>query len=209
MRNMFYPRLAANNIKNNSKTYIPYILTCVFTVAMYYIMSSLALNEGLKGVMGSETVTYTLGLGRNVIAIFAVIFLFYTNSFLMKRRKKEFGLFNILGMEKLHIAKVVALETLYVALISLTAGLVLGMALDKAMYLLIMRVLGFTLTLGFYISKQSMLSSLALFGFIFVLILLSSLRQLQASKPIDLLQSKNAGESEPKTKWLMALLGVA
>lgn len=97
MRNMFYPHLAANNIKNNSKTYIPYILTCVFTVAMYYIMSSLALNEGLKGVMGSETVTYTLGLGRNVIAIFAVIFLFYTNSFLMKRRKKEFGLFNILA----------------------------------------------------------------------------------------------------------------
>ncbi len=208
MRNMFYPRLAAANIKTNIKTYLPYILTCIFTIAMFYIMSSLSLNEGLQEMMGSETVAYTLGLGSVVIAVFSVIFLFYTNSFLMKRRKKEFGLFNILGMEKRHIARVIALETLYVSVISLAGGLLAGIALDKAMYMLILRVLGFKITLGFYISWQSVITALLLFGGIFVLILLNSMRQISTAKPIELLQSKNAGEQEPKTKRIMAVLGV-
>lgn len=100
MSAMFYPKLAASNLKKNARTYIPYIITCILTVSMYYIMKSLSLNKGLNDILGSETVEYTLNLGSNIIAIFAFIFLFYTNSFLNKNRKKEFGLFNILGMEK-------------------------------------------------------------------------------------------------------------
>ncbi|WP_139024172.1 FtsX-like permease family protein, partial [Desulfosporosinus sp. OT] len=111
MSRFFYAKLAATNLKKNAQTYLPYILTCIGTVMMYYIMVFLAENKGLGKMSGGFQVQAILNLGSYVIAIFAVIFLFYTHSFLIKRRKKEFGLFNILGMEKKHIAKVLGLET--------------------------------------------------------------------------------------------------
>ncbi|SHJ88132.1 ABC transporter permease [Hespellia stercorisuis] len=208
MSKFFYARLAADNIKKNGKIYFPYLLTCIFTTALFYIMKSLSLNEGIKDVIGDETVRYIMGMGCWVVAIFSGIFLFYTNSFLMKQRKKEFGLFNILGMEKKHLAKVILLETIYLYLISMAAGLVFGVALDKLMYLLIMKVLGYDIALGFYISGQAIRTSILLFGVIFLLILLNSIRQIQLSKPIELLQSRQAGEREPKSKWLMTILGL-
>ncbi|MDE5753692.1 MAG: ABC transporter permease, partial [Oscillospiraceae bacterium] len=122
MNSLFYPKLALTNIRKNARMYLPYLFTCIFTVAMYYIMKSLSLNTGLNEMIGADTLIYILKLGCHVIEIFAFIFLFYTNSFLMKNRKKEFGLFNILGMEKKHIAKVIGFESLYVAVISLSAG---------------------------------------------------------------------------------------
>ena len=208
MSKVFYPKLAASNIRKNSRTYIPYLLTCIFTVGMFYIIFSLSRNEGLSEMIGAETITYTLGLGCWVVAIFAAIFLFYTNSFLVKRRKKEFGLYNILGMEKKHLAKVIAFETLYIAVLSLLLGLGLGMAFDKLMYLLILKLVGAEISLGFYISTDAVLASIVLFGAIFVLIFLNSLRQVHLAKPIELLRGGNVGEKEPKTKWLMAIFGL-
>ncbi len=131
---MMYPRLAFDNIRKNARTYIPYILTCSFTIAMFYIMKSLSLNKGIENVQGGNTILMMLELGTHIIAIFVCIFLFYTNSFLMKNRKKEFGVFNILGMEKRHISKVVGFESLYVAIISFAAGIFIGVILDKLMY---------------------------------------------------------------------------
>ena len=118
----FFPRLAAGNIRKNSKTYIPYILTCVITIAVFYIVKSLSLNPGLEKMVGAQILMYTMSLGSWVTALFALLFLFYTNSFLIKRRKKEFGVFNILGMEKRHLAKTMAWESIYVALAGLTGG---------------------------------------------------------------------------------------
>lgn len=209
MNKLFYPKLAATNIKKNGRTYIPYILTCTITAAMFYIIRSLSLNAGLERMAGSDTLTYTMGLGSWVVGIFAVIFLFYTNSFLMKRRKKEFGLFNILGMEKKHLSRVIALETVYIAVVSLAAGLLLGILLDKLMYLAIGKWLDAPVTLGFYISWQAILTTLLLFAAIFLLIFLNSLRQIHLANPIELLRGGSVGEKEPKTKWLMALLGTA
>ena len=103
MSNRFFPKLAASNIKKNSKTYIPYILSCMMTVAVFYIVRSLSLNPGLGKMLGADTMIMMLTLGSMIVAVFAVIFLFYTNSFLVKRRKKEFAVFNILGMEKSHL----------------------------------------------------------------------------------------------------------
>lgn len=204
-----YPKLAAENIRKNAKAYIPYIITCILTIAMFYIICSLAGNEGLYQMKtGSRMMPEILRLGTVTVGIFAVIFLFYTNSFLMKKRKKEFGLYNILGMEKRHIAKVVAFETLYVWTLSIAAGFAVGIALDKAMYLLIARLMNFEVPLGFYISPQSAISSLILFGAIFILILLNSLRQIHIAKPIELLKGGNTGEKEPKTKWAMTFIGV-
>lgn len=207
MNNVFYPKLAANNIKKNSKTYIPYILTCIFTAAMYYIIHSLSNNEGISTLIGSDTISITLGLGNNITAIFAIIFLFYTNSFLIKRRKKEFGLFNILGMEKKHLLRVIGYETLYIALISLTLGITIGILFDKLMYLSVLKLMGVEISLGFYISWSSILSTIILFSIIFFIIFINSLRQVHLSNPIELLKSSNFGEKEPKTKWTMAILG--
>ncbi len=208
MKRMFYPRLAALNMRRNARTYIPYLLTCVLTSAMYYIMKSLSLNSGLSNVLGSSTVAYTLELGTYVIGIFAFIFLFYTNSFLMKNRKKEFGLYGILGMEKKHLAKVIAFESLYTALISLIFGLLAGVLLDKLMYLTVAKLIRAEIALGFYISSEAVFSTLILFGVLFFLIFLNSLRTVHFAKPIELLKGGNVGEKEPKAKWLTALLGL-
>ena len=107
MNGQIYPRLALTNIRKNARNYVPYILTCIFAVAMYYMLHSLSMNKKIEEtVFGGDTMIYILEFGCHVLAIFAFIFLFYTNSFLMKNRRKEFGLFNILGMEKRHIARV-------------------------------------------------------------------------------------------------------
>ena len=208
MNNRFFPKLAASNIKKNGKAYIPYILSCVMTVAMFYIVKSLSYNPGLKNMVGSSTMMTMMSMCSVMIALFAIIFLFYTNSFLVKRRKKEFGVFNILGMEKSHIAKTMAWENFYVTLISIAGGLVIGIALDKAMFLLIAQVLNEEISLGFFISDKAIISTVVMFCIIFLLILLNSIRQIQTANPIELLTAGNAGEREPKTKWILTILGL-
>lgn len=208
MNNRFFSKLAASNIKKNGKAYIPYILSCVMTVALFYIVKSLSYNPGLKNMVGSSTMMTMMSMCSVIIALFAIVFLFYTNSFLMKRRKKEFGVFNILGMEKSHIAKTMAWENFYVTFISIVGGLVIGLALDKAMFLLIAQVLNEEITLGFFISDKAIISTIVMFCVIFLLILLNSIRQIHTANPIELVTAGNAGEREPKTKWVLAILGL-
>ena len=208
MKKGLYLKLAANNIQKNRKTYLPYLLTCIGMVAMYYMICALSLNDGLTNIVGSETVSYTLSMGTWVTAIFAAIFLFYTNSFLMKRRKKEFGLFNILGMEKKHLCRVIFWETVFILLMSLAIGLAAGLLLNKLMFLALLRLFECEVPLGFSPSSQALLMSCLLFGGIFLLIFINSLRQIHLAKPIELLKGGEVGEREPKTKWLMALIGV-
>ena len=159
-------------------------------------------------MVGSSTMMTMMSMCSVIIALFAIVFLFYTNSFLMKRRKKEFGVFNILGMEKSHIAKTMAWENFYVTLISIVGGLVIGIALDKAMFLLIAQVLNEEITLGFFISDKAIISTIVMFCVIFLLILLNSIRQIHTANPIELITAGNAGEREPKTKWILAILGL-
>lgn len=209
MNSHFFPRLAADNIKKNKAAYVPYLLTCILTVSMFYIVTSLSLNPGLATMRGFDILSYLLAMGSKIIAIFALVFLFYTNSFLVKRRKKEFAVFNILGMEKRHLAKTLAFETLYIAAASFAGGLVLGLALDKAMYLLITRLVGGEISLGFFVSPRAIETTLFLFSGIFLLIYLYSALRLKISNPLELLREGSAGEKEPKTKGLLALSGLA
>ncbi len=208
MSKSFYFKLAAENIKKNSKTYIPFMLTCIITIAMFYIILSLSGNPGIAAMRGASFITMFMSIGSVTVGIFAVIFLFYTNSFLIKRRKKEFGLYNILGMEKRHISVVVFIEIFYTAAISLIIGLPGGILLDKLMYLIISRLLNVEVTLGFYVSVESLIASVIFFGAIFFFIFLNTLRQICFSKPIELLKGESMGEREPKTRWLMTVLGV-
>ena len=200
MNNFFFPKLAASNIKKNSKTYIPYMISCIATVAMFYIVRSLSLNPGFNIMVGGDTLAYMLTFGSVVVGMFALIFLFYTNSFLLKRRKKEFGVFNILGMEKSHLAKTIAWENFYVTIASLVGGLILGISMDKAMYLLLAQLIEVEIRLGFFISGKAILTTIFLFLAIFFLIFLNSVRQVKTANPIDLLSAGNVGEKEPKTK---------
>lgn len=175
---------------------------------MYYMVSSLSMNPNMMNMIGGDVMQQILSLGIYVITVFAVIFLFYTNSFLIKRRKREFGLFNILGMEKKHISIVIALESMIVFLVSMVLGIGIGILLDKAFYLLIAKMLNASIALGFYISYQSIVNSIILFLIIFVLMYLFSLIQINLSNPIELLHGDQHGEKEPKTKWLLAIIGL-
>lgn len=175
---------------------------------MYYMVSSLSMNPNMMNMIGGDVMQQILSLGIYVIAVFTVIFLFYTNSFLIKRRKREFGLFNILGMEKKHLSIVIALESMIVFLVSMVLGIGIGILLDKAFYLLIAKMLNASIALGFYISYQSIVNSIILFLIIFLLMYVFSLIQINLSNPIELLHGDQHGEKEPKTKWLLAIIGL-
>lgn len=208
MSRFFYGKLAFSNLKKNRGLYFPYIITAVGVSAMYYIMLAITRDEGIRKMPGSSDLQMIMNLGCGVIGIFAVIFLFYTNSFLMKRRKKEFGLFNILGMEKRHIGKMMFWETLMIAVISILCGTVAGVILNKLVILVLLRFTGLEVPFGFTVSVSAIVSMVILFLCIFAVTLLYNLFQIRKAKPIELLQSANQGEAEPKTRWLMAIIGV-
>lgn len=203
MSMFFYQKLARTNIKNNSKTYVPYIITCIGTVLLFFNMASLTFHNST----GEGSLAAMMMVGTVVTGLFSVIFLFYTNSFLVKRRKKEFGLFNILGMDKKHIGKVMCWETVLVAGISLVVGLLLGILFNRLITMLLYKMLHFDPRYQFEISGVALLLTLALFAGIFLVTLLSSLWQVYRAKPIELLRGGEVGEREPKSNWLLTILG--
>ena len=143
-----------------------------------------------------------------IAAFFSVIFIFYTNSFLMKQRKKEFGLCNMLGMEKRHIMKVMLFETLYTAVISILLGMLNGIVFSKLVYLLLLKILSPKIEIGFHILLSTVLVTLILFAGIFLLNLLNNIRHIRISSPVELLKSGQVGEKEPKTKVGLTVIGV-
>ena len=208
MKKGLYRRLAWTGIKNNGKLYIPYILTCIGTVMMCYIISFLSTSSTFAAIRGGDTVQVFLGMGFGVMAVFSLIFLFYTNSFLIRRRKKEFGLYNILGLGKRHLAKVMILETLMIAGITISGGLFLGILLSKFSELFMIKVLGGTGSYTFIIDPVSVKNTVLLFLGIFPLVFLNTLRQIHLTNSIQLLHSEQSGEKPPKANWLAAALGV-
>ncbi|MGL4337234.1 MAG: FtsX-like permease family protein [Turicibacter sp.] len=208
MNKLFYPKLALTNIKKNSQTYIPYMITCICTMMMFYIMHAISINKGLYGVNGSESLIIILDLGMIVIGIFSAIFLFYTNSFLIKRRKKELGLYNVLGMEKKHIAKILFYENVFTSCISLAIGLSGGIVLNKFMFMLLLKLLAFDVPYGFEIPLSSLGITASLFILIFFVTLLTNLVQIKMANPMALLKGGQQGEKEPKTRWIKAITGV-
>lgn len=204
MNSSIYGRLALTNLRNNRKTYVPYILTAVLTVMMCYIMGALYRNKSI----GHGGVQECLNYADKILIIFAVIFLFYTNSFLIKRRKKEIGVYNILGMGKRHISKMMLIETVITAVISIATGLAAGILFSRLIYLLLLRILHYDVNMEFEISSQAAVSTIIVFGIIFAMTLCYNLLQIQMANPVELLHGSNQGEKEPRTKWLLAIFGV-
>lgn len=204
-----YCRLAVTNLKNNKQFYIPYLLMGILSVMMFYCMRAMQGSQALGEMRGGAEVALILLLGLVVVGICACIFLFYTNSFVMKRRKKELGIYNILGMEKKHIAKVMVWESSLLYVISVGGGLLFGILFNKLLTMFLYKLVGFSESIPFYISWSGCLQTLAFFAVMYLLILVYNCLQVKLANPIALLHSANAGEKEPKSKWLLGILGAA
>lgn len=203
-----YLKLAAVGIRKNGRHYTPYILTAAIMVGVLYIISFLSANPLLDNMRGGSVMSSILTVGIIVMAIFSAIFLFYTNSFLIKRRKKEFGLYNILGLKKNQIARVLIWESLIVYALSVIGGLGLGILFSKLAELLAIRMLRGNINYQFSVDPVAVIAVLIVFAIIFTLILMNSLRQLFFSRPIELLRSGSVGEKPPRTNVPFAVLGL-
>lgn len=208
MKRGFYPRLAWSGMRKNSKLYLPYTLACIGMTAMFYILMHLADSPALKLIPSSASVTMTLSLGSFVMGVFSLLFLFYTNSFLVRRRFKEFGLYNVLGMNKGNISRVLAWEALINALISLAGGLFLGIALSKLAELGLVNIMGGDTDLDLRISVKALEFTVMFFCGIFLLIYINSLIKIRRSSASELVKSENFGEKPPRANWLFGLAGI-
>ena len=208
MHKGIFSRLAKQNIRNNKSTYIPYMITCIFCIAMIYMMEFLRDCPTLdQAVRQADEVRMIVFTGEIVVEIFCIIFLIYSNSFLMKRRQKEIGLYNILGLERNHIGIVMFLETIITSIGSFAGGIAAGIIGSKLALLLLLKLLHIPSVLGFYISVKGIFTCLFMFGIIFLMILFLNLAKIHLSRPVELLRGNNTGEKEPVVKWLMALIG--
>ena len=208
MNNFFFTKLALSNIKKNAPIYVPYIITCVITFAMFYIICFLSLNESMEDIYASGYAISLFNMGRYVAVIFSVIFLFYTNSFILKRRKKEIGLFNILGLGKPHIALVLFIETLITFTLTIVLGYILGAIFCKLIFFIILKMLHMNIALRYIFSFKPLIMSCTVFSVIFALILVFNLFNISVVNPIQLLKGSSTGEKEPKTKLISTILGL-
>lgn len=206
MRNL-YPRLAATNLKKNRRFYLPYLLACIVIVALFCIMLTLASDPYLGQMQHGGSVSQVLGFGVFIMALFSAIILFYTNSTFTKQRKREFAIYNILGMEKRHISYVLFWESLYTAAMALFFGLVAAGVFSKLLQLVLMRLIGGEATFGLNIRLMSIGYTVVFFGALFLLLLLNTIRIIHLSNPVQLLRAGSEGEREPRSKWILALLG--
>ena len=201
----FYLKLALGNIKKNKKLYSSYFISTIFSIALYFIIKTVGNSPTLKG---QDSITMFLNLGGYVIALFSLIFLFYTNSFVIKNRKKEISLYHILGMEKRNVRSMMLLETIVIALISLVSGIVIGMLLSQITSVIILRILHKSIHFSLIFSIDAFIKTIIIFSIIFFLSLIYNISVVVRSNPIELLKGQNIGEKEPKTKIFLTLLGI-
>ncbi len=202
-----YTRLAWDGIRKNKRLYLPYLLTCVGMVTLYYMMSELCGSPLLDSMRGGASSRLVLGLGTWVIAIFSALFLFYTNSFLVRRRQREFGLYHVLGLGKRHIALLCAIETLLTAAIALATGLVIGIGLSFAVELGLRASIRAEVDFAFRVSGAVVAKTVLVYLAIFLLILLSTLVKVGRGTAVSLLRSESCGEKPPRANVLVAVLG--
>ncbi len=208
MKTGFYLRLALDGMKKNRRLYLPYLLTCTGMVMMFYILYSLAYSPVVREMRGGAVMAMILLLGTVVIAVFALLFLLYTNSFLARRRNREFGLYNVLGMNKRNLGRILLWETLLSALVSILGGLAGGLLFAKLAELFLLHMSGCEVGYALRVEPRSIAAAFLFFGAIFALLLLVSLARVGISRPLDLLKSEAAGEKPPRANWVFALAGV-
>lgn len=209
MKHGLYLRLALQGMGKNKKIYFPYLLASSGCAMMSYIVLALSSDKDLANIKGGGTAQMALSMGSIVVLLFSLIFLLYTSSFLMKQRRREFGLLNILGMDKGNLSRVMLWESLLSYAVTMVLGIGLGVLFTKLCILLLFQMLGQIPVLNFTISIPALKAVLECFAGIFLLLLGKNLLQVRLSKPIDLLHSVNTGEKQPKANYLLAILGIA
>lgn len=207
-RGLFYPRMALSNLKKNGAFTFPFLLTCICSAVVFYLICTLSGMQSLDQVSGGWQLRSILSMGTVVLGLMSGVFLLYTNSFLIKRRNKELALYSILGMEKKHIAAVLALETLYLFLGSLILSLLVGSILGKLMFLLLLNLTQMPISLEFTLSPVAIFITTVWFLVVFSIILISNLFRVQVSSPMQLLNRQKQGEKEPRASWLITLAGL-
>ncbi|MBQ0078590.1 MAG: ABC transporter permease, partial [Eubacterium sp.] len=185
----FYPKMAADGMHKNGKLYTPYFITSIMMVAVYYILNFLGFSEVLYGIPGGHTATDLMVLGSYIMALFGLTFLFYTQATLIKGRKKEFGLYSILGMNKKNISRIILWETALTWAIALFGGLLTGIGLSKLAELTFSRMITASTSYTFTVSQISVKMTIVVFTLIFVLLYLNSVRQVRFASPIELVRA--------------------
>lgn len=209
MRRNIYSRLAVTGMRKNKRLYLPYLATSAGMVMMFFILATLSASDSIESMqLGSRTTQIVLNLGMIVVGIFAAIFLFYTNALLIRRRNKEFGLYNVLGMNKTKLCRILFWETLLSFLISLVLGLAVGALFSKLAELLLVRATYGAVTYHISFQPVAFLLTAAVFGLIFLLLLFFSFAKVRLSKPLDLIKSEVVGEKPPRANWPLAVLGL-
>ena len=208
MRANLYPKLAWDGIRKNKRFYLPYILTCIGMVMMFYIIHYLAAMPTLKEMPGGDSMTMVLGFGFWVIALFAVIFLFYTNSFLMRRRQKEFGLYNMLGMGKNHLSILLLWENGILFSISMVGGLLSGILLSKLAELFMIMLMGGEATYTLRIDPKAFRDTWTIFIPVFAMIFVKGLIQIRRSSAVNLVKSDTVGEKPPRANYVLGIAGI-
>lgn len=206
--NGLYCRLAMTNLKSNRQFYIPYTLIGMISAMLFYSMRAIQGNEGISTMRGTDILSVILTFGIVIIGICVCIFLFYTNGFVMKRRKKELGMLNILGMEKKHIMRVLIWEALILYAVSLGGGLVIGITFNKILTMFLYKLTGLSEQIPFYVSGWGCLQTAQLFGVMYLVMLFYNFMQVRLANPIELLHSNHVGEREPKAKWISCIVGI-
>ena len=204
MKSGLYLKLSVNGIKKNKKLYLPYLITCICMVMMFYLIDYLAVSPQFAKIKGGDTMQMILGFGSGVISIFSLILLYYTNSFLIRRRQREFGLYHILGMGKIDLVKIMVLENLIISVLTIAGGIVFS----KLGELLAAKILGSNAGLSMKISVPALVATALLFLVIFALIMLRMIVSVYRLKPVELLRSEKTGEKPPKANWIFAVLGL-
>ena len=205
---MFYLKLASTNLKKNHRGYLPFLISMLFLVAINTMTQVIVNNEGMRALPGGDSASSMFGLGHIVIMIFTVIFSFYTNSFLLKQRKKELGLYNILGLGKRELYQLMIWESFLSFFIVLITGLITGVVLSKLAFLVLRRLISVGNEFVFQLLPESLGFVSLLFLGIFFLLLLINCWQIKKTNPISLLHGSKKGEQEPKARWIIAILGL-
>ena len=205
----FTLKLAVSNLKKNRKLYMPYIIASIIMIAVIYIMSFLSNSKDIENFRGANYVTLSMLLGNIIVSGFAIIFSFYINSFLMKQRSKEFGLYNILGMEKRHLGRVLVAESMISSSISIIMGLGVGILFSKLALMVITKMIGAGYIIAFEVNMHSVTHTAVFFAIVFALVLIKNILSIRISKPIEMLKGASAPEREPKAKIILSLIGAA
>ena len=207
MRSIFTIKLAISNLGKNRKFYLPYILASIIMISIFYIMGFLSGNEGLSKFQGAESVQLLLWLGTVIVGIFSLVFIFYINNFLMKQRSKEFGLYNMLGMEKRHLARVLFAESMITSFVSIVSGIGIGVLFSKLILMIMAKVLELGSPLSFVVSTDSIKLTSGLFIVLFTAVLMKNIISISLSKPVEMLKGGSAPEKEPRARWILSIIG--